>query len=404
MPVPRPQVAVVCGYFDWFSGYQETALVGALSSVADVEVIASNRVSTMFSDSHLKALEVPRVYPTSHRVRERGVLITRLPVRELRSMVWSWRARRVLRNAEYDLIVQVMPGQLLPLAATIWGPRTAPRVVLYGDNSAMWSALSPWQRRIKWAIFTVTKGLLYIAVNRRARAVYNYTPETLRRLSRFQPSGRAELMPLTFRTEDFFPSDDLRTRWRAELGFDADDLVVVTAGKFTAYKELERLLDAFRSAAREAPNLKLALAGADDSSYTQQLRRQVADDPVLAERTTFVGFLDTEALNGFLNAGDIGVWPKLPAVTIQQAMGTGLYVVLPRNDWVGHLVKDASAGRYFEPEQDGALTEALGSAASQLQRGAEQRAARAETNRWFSADGVAARLLEILGSSSQSPE
>lgn len=312
-------------------------------------------------------------------------------------MVWSWRAREVLRKADYDLIVQVMPGQLLPLAATLWSPPSSPKVVLYGDNSAMWSALSPLQRKVKWLAFAATKGLLYTVVNRRARTVYNYTPETLTRLAPFQPSDRAELLPLTFRSQDFFPSEQLRRSWRAQLGLAEDDLAVVTAGKFTAYKELERLLTAFRAAAADRPRLRLALAGADDSPYAQHLRRQVADDPLLAQRTVFVGFLDTEGLNGFLNAGDVGVWPKLPAVTIQQAMGTGLFVALPRNDWVGHLVRDDSVGVYFDADRPGALADAIGEAVSQVEREPGRRSERAEANLWLSAQGAAARLLDAAG-------
>lgn len=389
----RPRVAVVCGYFDWFSGYQETALVTALSKIADVEVIAGNRVSPAFSDEHLAALGVSRVYEPTVRSVERDVLVSRLPVRERRSMVWSSQARRLLKQAHFDLVVQVMPGQLLPLAATLWTPRDCPKVALYGDNSAMWSALSPWQQKTKWLLFALTKGLLYSMVNRRARRVYNYTPETLQRLSRFQPSDRAELMPLTYRPDTFFQADALRSAWRSELGFADSDVVVATAGKFNAYKELERLLAAFKEAARGEPRLKLALAGSDDSAYAQRLRRQVADDALLSSRTTFVGFLEAQALNGFLNAGDIGVWPKLPAVTIQQAMGTGLFVVLPRNNWVGHLLKDDSVGCYFDPREQGALSAALMSACATVNWGPQSRSARSQNNQWLSADGIAVRLL-----------
>lgn len=203
-------------------------------------------------------------------------------------------------------------------------------------------------------------------------------------------------MPLTFNAQEFFPSEDLRKTWRDDLGLADDDLLVVTAGKFTAYKELERLLSAFKSAGRDLPRLKLALAGADDSGYAKELRRRVAEDPFLADRTSFVGFLDSAGLNGFLNAGDIGVWPKLPAVTIQQAMGTGLFVVLPRNDWVGHLVKDDSLGLYFDSDATDAMAEALRSAAARLEGDREDRERRGRANLWLSAEGVAAQLLETL--------
>ena len=115
---------------------------------------------------------------------------------------------------------------------------------------------------------------------------------------------------------------------------------------------------------------------------------------MLSDRTTITGFLDTEALNGFLNAADIGVWPKLPAVTIQQAMGTGLFVVLPRNEWVGHLITSDGLGFYVKAESGSSeLGDAILRAAQSVAFDGAARQARSEANAWFSAAGIAAKVL-----------
>src|SRR5690349_19297406 len=116
--VHSPEVLLVVGYFDPFSGYQETALADGLSKVASTEVLTSDRVSPAFSDEHLDRLGVPRRYASGTTMM--GVLtITRLPSRELRSMVWSSDARHHISRGDYKLIVQMMPGQLLPAAGSL---------------------------------------------------------------------------------------------------------------------------------------------------------------------------------------------------------------------------------------------------------------------------------------------
>jgi len=103
-------------------------------------------------------------------------------------------------------------------------------------------------------------------------------------------------------------------------------------------------------------------------------------------------------LNGIFNASDVGVWPVLPAVTIQQSMGTGLPVVLPRNEWVGHLLR-CESGRYFSPDDDDQIVARIAAALDAAIRGLGKisRAARAADNEWLGAHRVAELLLSDAG-------
>ena len=125
----RPRVLLLTGYFDWFSGYQETGLAAWFPRYATTEVIASDRVSPIFSDAHLAELGMPRRYEAGTRV-ENGVKVTRFSTSEKRSMVWSTEARTYIESQQYDLIVQVMPGQVMPVAGT-FARNQAVRAVLY---------------------------------------------------------------------------------------------------------------------------------------------------------------------------------------------------------------------------------------------------------------------------------
>lgn len=394
----RPRVLIVAGYFDWLSGYQETALAAAYAEFADVEVVSSDRVSPGFSDEHLARIGVPRRYPVG-TTAEHGIRITRLSTHELRSIVWSRRAVEEISGRACDLLVQVMPGHGLPVAASLSRQR-GPRAVLYGDNWAMYAHLGPRARALKWAVFSMTKGLVYKFVNRRATVTYGYTENTLDRLRAFRGRTPMELLPLGYAVNRFYLDGSSRTATRSRLGLAPDDVVLVAAGKYTPHKRLDWVLAAFEEAARTRPGLRLLVAGLDDSpagrEFVARIRRSVA-----ADRIVTLGFLDAPELNAVYNAGDLAIWPRYPAITIQQAMGTGLPVVLPRNDLVGHLVRPGDeTGLYFDlrpGNEEAAVTSAVEAALRHFDLSSDARALRRERNAWLASDSLARKVLADAG-------
>lgn len=391
--VTKPRVLIVAGYFDWFSGYQETALARAFAKIAETEVVTSNRVSPAFNDAHLDRLNVPRRYSAGPRT-DHGVLVTRFDGFELRSMVWSGQARRYIASGQWDLVIQVMPGQIMS-AAPSFTNNPAPRVVLYGDNRAMWAHLPAPQRVAKGIAFGMSKGVLYTYVNRRARKIYGYTPNTLERLRPFRSGHSMALMPLAFSPERFFYDCQLREQTRTELSLPERCTLLIVAGRVEQRKRLDWVTSAFAALATTHRDLHLLLVGADSSPYTEELREQlkVAN---LTPRVHFEPFVDAERLNAFFNAADIGIWPRNPAITIQQSMGTGLPVLLPQNDYVEHLIRHPDSGRYFQlvPRVEPAIIQStLNDALVSFDLSAGARRSRSERNDWLSADHIARNLM-----------
>lgn len=387
----RPKVLLIVGYFDWFSGYQETSLATALSSVADVEVLCSDRVSPAFSVEHLRRLNVPRRYASGSLV-ERGVTLTRVKTREWRSMVWGWRALSTLRKSRYDLCIQVMPGQGLPVAASIVKSGLR-RVVLYGDNRAMYEGLSRSKRVAKLTVFALTKGVIYMATNLGADVIYGYTPNTLKRLRLFSMKP-LELLPLAFDARNFYFDPALRANERASRGYLDSDLVIIVAGKFERRKRLDWIIEAFERLAAHQPDAQLLFVGADDSLFAHEIR-EMSSSSRYRGQIRVEGFLGSVQLNGAFNAADIGVWPIQPAISIQQTLGTGLLVCLPDNDLVGHLIRPG-AGRYFvrgsHGDAVGAITDALMTLATEDRTDA-RRMDRSTQNSILSVDSAVATIL-----------
>ncbi len=388
------KILIACAYFDWFSNYQEVGLALALRAHADVHVIAGDRANPLFTDENLRRIEQPRIYPTG-TTNENSIRISRFKTREFRSMLFSKEYKQAVANDDYDLIVQVMPGFILPaLASRPIG--SAPRVVLYGDNRAMYENLSPLGQKLKRAAFFATKGLVYRYCNRGATLAYCYTPDTINRLRPFLGSTQAKLLPLAFDSASFFYSKSVRENERARLGFNAEDLVVATAGKAYHTKRVDLLVKAFDRVAEGHPNLKLVVAGMLNGSGSREVREAINDSP-FKDRIVSLPLLKTQELNALFNASDIGCWPIMPAVTIQQAMGTGLPVVLPRNNMVGHLLREEGSGLYYAPSVEdtrplaNALQDGLGLVVENCSR-----SALASSNQWLSSQQIALDLISLL--------
>ncbi|WP_299301025.1 glycosyltransferase [uncultured Brachybacterium sp.] len=385
----QPKVAIVCGYFDWFSGYQEVALARALAEFAEVTAFASDIVNPIFSDSHLEHIGVGRRYGELDTERY-GVRVRRFRGRELRSMVVAKGVARELRRGRFDLVVQVMPGFLLPAVASTVS-LGCPRVVLYGDNSAMYANLSPTLARAKFGVFAATKGLLYRFVNSRAEALYGYTPETIDRLKSFSLNKKMDVMPLVYDAEVFYTSTDERTEMRRELGLSDQDKLVIGIGKINRQKRFDLLVSAFEELAQEDSTIYLGILGLSNSGASAELRERVAKSS-FRDRITLLPFGDPRSLRRLFNAADVGVWPRMPAVTIQQGMGTGLPVVLPHNPIVSHLVTDYRSGVYFSETGD-EFEEMKKKIATQLSDTRTSRNDRVGSSQWLSARQVAEKLL-----------
>lgn len=390
----HPRVLIACAYFDWFSSYQEVSIAQALTSIADVHILSGNRVNPIFKEAQLEKLGVERTYPTG-RFIERGVVVERVKVRELRSMSASLAYFKKARSREYDLVIQVMPGHILSALAS-WPIGNPARVVLYGDNSAMYSHLNAGLKTLKRLVFSATKGNVYRVCNFGADRAYGYTPDTLDRVKPFLSGATARLLPLSYDKKTFYFSEELREAERSSLGLRPDESLIVTAGKAKRKKRIDLLVKAFDEIAAADPKVKLLIVGAGSGVGSEDVKKSISDSK-FSDRILNRPVVATSELNSIYNASDVGTWPFMPAVSIQQAMGTGIPVAIPMNNIVGHLLLDESAGSFIDPGDKTlnslvlALNECL-----RLPSGPKDRLARSVNNEWLSSQELSKELLSLV--------
>jgi glycosyltransferase involved in cell wall biosynthesis len=141
------------------------------------------------------------------------------------------------------------------------------------------------------------------------------------------PADRVALLSLGVDDEVFTPDPDAGAAFRAELGVGPDDVLVVSAGNLEPTKDLADLVRAFATVARDRPDVTLVLVGDGEASYLDSVRAVVADEGV-EEQVVFYGAVPHHDLQTVYNAADVGVWPGKLGITIIEAIGTGLPVVV----------------------------------------------------------------------------
>lgn len=138
--------------------------------------------------------------------------------------------------------------------------------------------------------------------------------------------------------------------------------VAVYVGGFSPHKNLDRLLDAFRSIASRT-GLQLAMVGeTDNEKFTSCLAelRQACAAPALAGRVVFTGYLPDEDLAVLLNRASMLVLPSLmegfglPAI---EAAACGCPVIATHNSPLPELL--AQGGTYIDPSDTGQIADAM---------------------------------------------
>lgn len=142
------------------------------------------------------------------------------------------------------------------------------------------------------------------------------------------------LSPLGVDLETMSYDSESERKFRTHHGI-GDKLIVVNAGKQYPEKRIDWIIDVYKAALELGANAFLVLVGNADDEYDAFLREKLID---IEGKYLRLPFLEREELKSVYSAADIGIWPGVPSITIQEAMACGVSVILPDNNIVGHLV------------------------------------------------------------------
>jgi len=345
------RIAIVAPHFVTDMGYQETGWYTALVSLGHrVRVFASCYVSY--------TLEKYYKDPFPEGLSEyRGGEVLRLPARKLpRNMVRCDGLLREVVAFRPELTLAVYPGSMF--AVELFAHRDElPGVLVstFGDTRAQRRGTGRLKRAALDAAYFLFKRRHYRTFIERSDIVLMQTPDTIDFILGRTAWGRARerlrercwLSALGFDPEVFFPDAEARQAERRRLGIAEDEVVGLYSCKITPIKRLDIWVDVMDEAVRQVPRLRPMLIGIRPGDPECERILSRIERTGRKDRFLCLPFATREQLPRLYNAADFGVWYMQPSVTIQEAMGTGVYMILTDSPTASHLVIDPETGRYF---------------------------------------------------------
>lgn len=197
---------------------------------------------------------------------------------------------------------------------------------------------------------------------------------------------------LGFDPDEYYFTKYDRAEQRSLLGFKEEDIVIITSTRVNRRKNLERNIEFISRLNKEGKKVRYIIVGFLNDNYEKELKQFIQSQQDPSNFKCFP-FLSDREIRKLYCAADIGIWLKV-AISIQEAMGTGLPVILENKSSVNHLVTDNVNGWYFE--KDG-FEETMRKAVSLLTQHGTDRLKMAELNRnRLSYDKIAQTILESV--------
>lgn len=401
--VSGTRVAIVCGHFAPEVGYQEVDLARAFTRLgARVRVVTSTRLSP-------NARKLVQGEYQAGLARTEGYEVVRLAPRlTVGPNVLGCDTRPSIAEFSPDQVILIGPAKLFGLELFSSEPSPWRRIALFQDHSRVdrSTAGPPLPRSLRRLAHRLVKRPAYRRVVRNADRIILNVPETREVIEPWLGSRERELLALNaielrlgFDPDRFFFDLSSREVWRASHGISDDELVLATCTRATPNKRIEDVISAVSALRAQGLVVRYALAGVLDDAYGETLRRHVGAQPD-PKAFFLLPALPHSEMRELFCASDLGLWWRA-AITIQQAMGTGLPVVVTRRPSVSHLLAaDGRNGWYAEPAES--FEQAVGAAVKSLNtlnatERLDRRMAIAEHNRtYLSYDVIALEMVREL--------
>lgn len=384
-------------------GYQETYLARAFSRLGyKVRVFSSTAISPtgkkILKEDYITGLTVEPKY---------GYEVERLPISiNLNSKIIANGLAETVKKYQPDYIVIIALAKLFPIKVLSTKYEGAKKIAVFGD-AGEYLDRSTASKRFK-ALFheVISKNLkkqLYTrAVKECDRLVLNLseTESFFREL--LTPSAtkvfekKKKNLTLGFDPDNFYFDENERKQIRKKLNIPEKDIVIITSTRVNRQKRLEEVISGISKMKDAGNNIQYIIIGFLGDDYERELKAFIKKQKN-PEIFHCHAFLDHETIRKYYNASDIGLWLKA-AISIQEAMGTGLKIVLENKEIVGHLLTNNLNGWYYEKGRlnDGLKT-AIESFANNDIKVIDERKKIVELNSgWLSYDTIAKKIIEDL--------
>ncbi len=326
------KIAIVCGHFIPSLGYLEVHLANAIH-------LAEHQVEVFTTD------QVPNyVKSIAGKTDNSPYTVHRLPVQfSLGQMVKSKALVPAIANFSPALVICIGLGKLFPKPIYQLTNRKFKLITLLGDNEQTYTSNSLVKKLKDTLIQQVLKKQVYLKAIAASDVLLPYTPSTLTVINEFISPKAAQTLvkkskpfSLGYDAQQFGYNETLRAEQRAELGIASDETLLITATRVGPEKELERTIDLIDEMNKAGVLVKYLIVGFQNDTYGKQLQQYIAQKENSHQIIT-KPFSLAEQINLYYNAADIALFNRA-AISIFEAMATGLFLLLPQQQNVSHLL------------------------------------------------------------------
>ena len=331
------KIVHVINYFQPKLGYQSYYLAKKQKELGhEVSVVTSDRYSVFCTDYSevIKPVLGERIVGVGEK-EEEGVPVIRLPLRfEFNTRILFKGLKKTLECLRPDAVHCHEVTNSYSVEVARYKDKLDYSLV-YDCHLAKqhFNPVDP-ARRIHYFFYKsffmgkiIQKGDAFVGVHPDAEHIlkkfFNVNPE------------KTSMIPLGADADLFRFDERERERKRKELGFEEDDVVLMTSGKTIPLKDIHVVLEAISLIENE--KIKFLILGEGPADYMKKLngicRRNRIEDRVL-----FQGMVHRTELPAYFSAADIGVWAGQNSISIQEAMSSSLPVIVHEGLIVSHLI------------------------------------------------------------------
>ena len=332
-----------------------------------------------------------------------GFEILRLPAIFYKSKAYSFGLRKAVEAFEPDVLVILGVAKIfpMPLLNEAFGKKVK-MISVYGDAKEYLDR-NTFKQKFKASLFElgyrfIKEPLYRKAVRHGERLVMNI-PETndfflsfLKNDDKKTFEQKRLMLTLGFNPEEYFYNENDRINKRTELGIADNEVVLITSTRVNKRKNLEGNIELVSRLRAQGKKLKYIIVGFLGDTYEKELKAFIQSQP---EPEAFIcfPFLNAEEIRKMYCAADVGIWIKA-AISIQEAMGTGLPVILEDKPSVNHLLKNGVNGWFYKKDT---FDKVIENAVSMLQDKKSDREKLANDNAaTLSYDTIAQKIIENL--------
>lgn len=288
-----------------------------------------------------------------------GFEILRLSAISYKSKAYSFGLRKAVEKFKPDVLVILGVAKIFPLPLLNAGfGKKVKMVSVYGDAKEYLDR-NTFKQKFKTSLFELGYRLIKEPLYRKAvrygeRLVMNI-PETndfflgfLKGNDKKVYEQKRLMLTLGFNPDEYFYNEADRFKKRKELGIADDEVVLMTSTRVNKRKNLEGNIELVSRLRKEGKKLKYIIIGFLGDAYEKELKEFIQSQP---EPEAFIcfPFLNAEEIRKMYCAADVGIWIKA-AISIQEAMGTGLPIILENKPSVNHLLKDGVNGWFYKKD------------------------------------------------------